>query len=278
VHDIDPQRAVSLKAIGIDYDFVPTFQAKLLAGRNFSPAFPADQGNEYKRAILINEAASKLLGFKSPDQAIGRHVSTYWNANYEIIGVINSFHQLSLKENLEPLYFILQPRSLAYFAVNFTKSDITKTVEQVNASWSRYFPDYPFDHFFLDEYFDRQYRGDKMFSRTVGIFAALAVFIGCMGLFGLTSYAIVQRTKEIGIRKVLGASTSSVIGLFTGDLLKVMLVANAIAIPFVYAGINQWLDNYAYKIELAWWLFAPPLICIAAIALLTVSLQTSTLH
>lgn len=274
VEDIDPHKAVSLKAIGIDYDFIPTFQATLLAGRNFSSEFPSDQGNENKRAVLINETASKLLGFKTPDEAISRHISTYWGADYEIVGVVNTFHQLSLKENLTPLYFILQPRALSYFAVNFKIGDIAKTIDQAKVSWNRYFPDYPFNYFFLDEYFARQYQNEQKFGKVVGMFAALAIFIGCMGLFGLTSYAIVHRTKEIGVRKVLGASISDVIALFSADFVKLILIAYAIAIPLVYVGITYWLESYANKTTLAWWLFATPLVCILGIALFTVSLQT----
>jgi putative ABC transport system permease protein len=272
--DIDPEKAVSMKAIGIDYDFIPTFRVALIAGRNFSPEFPSDQGNERKRAILVNDAAAKLLGFKTPEEAIARHITTYWGADYEIIGVVNSFHQRSLKENLTPLYFILQPRALSYFAVNFKTEDIAGTIEKVKTSWSRHFPDYPFNYFFLDEYFGRQYQNERKFSEVASLFTGLAVFIGCMGLFGLTAYAIVQRTKEIGIRKVLGASVSNVIVLFTADFIKLILIANAIAIPLVYFGITWWLDNYAYKIPLAWWLFAAPVVVILGIALVTVSLQT----
>lgn len=152
------KKGTSLKAIGIDYDFLPAFQVKLLAGRNFSLDFFSDQGNEYRRAVLINEAASKLLGFKAPHEAVSRHIATYWGADYEIIGVVKSFHQLSLKENLTPLYFILQPRALSYFAVNFQAGDLANNLSKVEASWHRHFPDHPFNYFFLDQYYDRQYQ------------------------------------------------------------------------------------------------------------------------
>ena len=271
---IDGEKAYRLLAIGIDYDFINTLQAKLLAGRNFSPDFPSDQGNEGKRAILINEAASKLLGFKNPQEAVHSHVSTYWGADYEIIGVLNSFHQLSLRENLEPLYFILQPRALSYYAINFKGENTQETLDQIRASWSNHFPETPFNYFFLDEYFDKQHQYEQKFSSLMSLFSGLAILIACLGLFGLTSYAIVRRTKEIGIRKVLGATVSSIIGLFTSDFIKLILIANAIAVPVVYVGANRWLENYANKIAMGWWLFALPFISILAIALITVSLQT----
>ena len=271
---IDPEKAYRLLAIGIDYDFINTLQVKLLAGRNFSPEFPSDHGNEGKRAVLINEAASKLLGFKNPEEAVHSHISTYWGADYEIIGVLNSFHQLSLKENLEPLYFILQPRALSYYAINFKGENVQEAIEQIRSSWDHHFPDYPFNYFFLDQYFDKQYQYEQKFSSVMGLFSGLAVFIACLGLFGLTSYAIVQRTKEIGIRKVLGATVTNVIGLFTRDFVKLILAANVIAVPLVYFGVSRWLESYAFRIALGWWLFAVPFVLILLIALVTVSLQT----
>jgi putative ABC transport system permease protein len=274
VEDIDPNKAHSLRAIGIDYDFIPTLQVKLLAGRNFSPDFSSDHGNENKRAVIVNESACKLLGFTSPQAAVSRHMTSYWGADYEIIGVVNSFHQVSLKERLTPLYFVLQPRALSYFAVKCKTGDLSRTISQVKASWNRYFPDYPFNYFFLDEYFDRQYQNEQKFRTVLGVFTGLAVFIGCMGLFGLTSHAIVQRTKEIGVRKILGASAFNVVALFSIDLVKIMLIATVVSIPLVYWGVTEWLDNYAYRISLAWWLFATPCVLIAGIALFTVLMQT----
>jgi putative ABC transport system permease protein len=140
--------------------------------------------------------------------------------------------------------------------------------------WETHFPDYPFNYFFLDQYFNHQYESERMFTRVTGIFTGLAIFIGCMGLFGLTAYSIVQRTKEVGIRKVLGASVSHVVALFSADFVKLILMATFIAIPVVYTGIAFWLDEYAYKISLAWWLFALPVIGVLVIALLTICVQT----
>ena len=271
---IDPNKAYRLLATGVDYDFLSTFKVKLLAGRNFSEDFPSDRGNEGRRAVLINETASKLLGFKSPMDAVSSHISTYWGAEYEIIGVVNSFHQLSLKENLQPIYFILQPRALAYYAVNFKNVEIQDVISQLQSVWKQHFPDYPFNYFFLDEFYDRQYQYDQKFSNIMSLFSGLAVFMACLGLFGLTSYAIVRRTKEIGIRKVLGAKLSNVIGLFTRDFARLIIIANVMAIPIVYYGISRWLENYAYKIPLDWGLFVVPAILVLTVALMTVSLQT----
>jgi putative ABC transport system permease protein len=271
---IDADKAYRLLAMGIDYDFLSTFKVKLLAGRNFSEDFPTDRGNEGKRAVLINETASKLLGFKSPMDAVHSHISTYWGADYEIIGVVNSFHQLSLKQSLQPIYFILQPRALPFYAVNFKNEDIQHVIRQLQSSWLQHFPDYPFNYFFLDQFYDRQYQYDRQFSKIMGLFSGLAIFMACLGLFGLTSYAIVRRTKEIGIRKVLGATLLNVIALFTHNFASLIVVANALAIPLVYYGCTRWLENYAYKIPLNWGLFFIPAIVILSTALITVTLQT----
>jgi putative ABC transport system permease protein len=271
---IDPEKAVRLKAIGVDYDFVATFRVKLLAGRNFSTDFPSDQGNERKRAVLINEAASKLLGFRTVEEAVHSHISTYWGADYEIIGVVNSFHQLSVKQNFEPLYFILQPRALSYYAIHFTSDNIQGTLKKLRSSWDHYFPDQAFNHFFLDTYFDRQYQYEQKFSSVMNLFSGLAIIIACLGLFGLTSYAIVQRTREIGIRKVLGATALNVIALFANDFLRLIFLASALAIPLVYVGASQWLENYAFRIALTWWIFGIPFGITVMIAILTVSLQS----
>lgn len=269
-----PGKAVSLKAIGIDYDFLKTFNAKLLAGRNFSTDFPTDQGNEGKRAVLLNETAAKSLGFKNAEEAIHQHISTYWRADYEVIGVVSSFHQLSVKENLTPIYFILQPRALSYHAISFKEENVNDLLGQVRSSWNKYFPDHPFSYFFLDEYFEQQYQYDQKLGTLMTLFTGLAIFIACMGLFGLTSHAIVQRTKEIGIRKVLGATVSNIIGLFTADFMKLIFVANVIAFPLVYWIASQWLETYASRIPLGWWLFILPFAIILTIAVVTVSLQS----
>lgn len=270
---MDPDRAVSLKAVGIDYDFIPTFHVSLLGGRNFSRDFPSDQGNEWKRAVLINEAACSLLGFRTPADAISRHISTFWGADYEIVGVVNSFHQLSLKQNLTPLYFVLQPRALSYFAVDLNQGDVTGKIEMVKKTWNRYFQDFPFNYFFLDDYFNRQYRNEQRFDKIAGVFTLLTVFIGCMGLFGLTAYALAQRTKEIGIRKVFGATVLNVMALFTSDFIRLTLISSTIAIPLSYFALNRWLDTYAYKTNLAWWLFVFPVLVVLAIAAVTIGFQ-----
>jgi putative ABC transport system permease protein len=267
-------KAYRIVAIGVDHDFLSTLQVKLLAGRNFSRDIPSDRGNEARRAVLLNEAASKLLGFPAPGDAVGKHISTYWGANYEVIGVVNSFHQLSLKQNLQPLYFILQPRALEYFAVRYQTETSNAATKQLQSIWQRHFPDYPFSSFYLDEYFNQQYTYDKKFGGVMAVLSALAILISCLGLFGMTSLAMTQRTKEIGIRKVLGATASSVIGLFTSDFFRLIILADIIFIPIAYVAVDRWLGNYAFRITPDWWYFALPALLTLGIALVTITLQT----
>jgi putative ABC transport system permease protein len=270
---IDPLKAYSLKAIGVGYNFISTLQAKLLAGRNFSREFPSDQGNEKSRAVLINDATRKLLGFRTPDDALSKHITSYWGSDYKIIGVVNSFHHLSAKENVAPLYFILQPRALSYFAVRLKATDISTAIDRVEEAWHRHFPDLPFNYFFLDEFFNKQYQNERRFSDSIGILTALSLFIGCLGLFGLTAFTAMQRTKEIAIRKVLGATITDVMALFSSEFIRLYAIASSIATPLAYFAATRWLNNYAYKISLLWWMFALPVATIALLALSTVCMQ-----
>ncbi|MBL0744924.1 ABC transporter permease [Chryseolinea lacunae] len=270
---VDPEKAIRLKAVGVDYDFLKTLGVRLIAGRNFSPDFSTDRGNEGKRAVLLNEEAVARLGFKDPASAVHQHLQTYWGADYEIVGVVNSYHQLSLKENFEPLYFILQPRALSYYALQLEATDLSEAVGNVETIWKRHFPDRPFNHFFLDHYFNAQYQSDKRFATIAAVLSALAVFIACLGLYGMTSCAVAQRTKEIGIRKVLGASMASLVQLFSRDLVWRILLANLLTAPFLYVGIRHWMESYAFRIPLTVWFFAVPLAGMLALALLTVSVK-----
>jgi putative ABC transport system permease protein len=270
---IDPKKAYRLKAVGVDYDLVETLGLRLLAGRNFSVDIPADRGNEGRRAVLLNEAAAQRLGFKDAAAAVNAHIQTYWGADYEVVGVVNSYHQLSLKENLEPLYFILQPRALSYYALQLQSGDLTAAVANVEQAWHRHFPEYPFQCFFLDGFYDKQYQYDRRFSEVLFFFSGLAIFIAAMGLFGLTAFAVAQRTKEIGIRKVLGASALNLIQLFTRNFVALIVIAYATAVPLLYWGTQRWLENYAFRMAVKPWFFIAPLMAMLLLALLVMGFQ-----
>jgi putative ABC transport system permease protein len=267
--DSDPNTVHALYMAGIDYEFFPTFSIKLLAGRNFSEEHRTDQLN----TVIINEEASKVLGFESPEKAVGKNL-VFFEGKKEIIGVVNNYHQESLKRVIKPTYYSLLPRALDYFAVSIPSGDLPNSISVIKEQWTKVFNDNPFEYFFLDDFFNEQYREDQKFRSVFTIFTALSIFIACMGLFGISSHMIMQRTKEIGIRKILGATLINILRLLSGQYLKLVLVAFLLAIPISYLTMTKWLDNFAFKINLEWWMFIIPLTAILLITLTTISFQS----
>ena len=254
--------------VGIDYDFVDVFDLKLVQGRNFSKKFPAD-----KDALILNETAVKWMGFADSPSAVGRQVD-YWGKIYTIIGVLKDYHQQSLKEAFEPHIFRLMPHGRGgrgLFALKINSRHINETIRRVQQHYDKFFPGNPFDYFFLDDYFNKQYKGDELFGEVFALFSFLAIFITSLGIFGLSSFTAVQRTREIGIRKTLGAPVSRILLLLTKDFLGLIVVAFIIAVPLSFFGINQWLKSFAYRMSVSSWLFLVPLVIVAGITILTVS-------
>jgi putative ABC transport system permease protein len=249
-----------------DEDFIPFFKIALAAGRNFVKG--PSVGNE----LIINEQAMYALGFKNPEEAVGAKILAY-NQEKTIIGVIRNFYQRSPKEKHLPMVFRYSDYA-SYFSLQIEAKDIPETMKIVRSTWEQIFPDSPFDYFFLDEKYDRQYRSDQQFAKVIGIFSMLAILIAGMGLFGLSSFTIIQRMKEIGIRKVLGASVSQIVQLLSQDFVKLVLLAGVAAIPFAYFAMEEWLSGYATRIPLDGWIFILPPTLVLLIALLTVSYQT----
>jgi putative ABC transport system permease protein len=263
--------------IEIDYKFVPTYGINLLAGRNFKEGEYLDYGNQTGR-VLINEVLMNALGYKTPEDAINKRIVFdlgEFKLHCEIIGVMKNFHQRSFKEPIEPI-LCYQPQYGAwkYFSVNMRASDITNNLAALEKLYITTFPGNPFDYAFLDDRFNAQYKEDLRLGKIFGLFCILAVIVACLGLLGLTSYVIRLRTKEIGIRKVLGASVGSIMILFSKDFVRLVVVASLIAIPVVYFAADKWLANYAFHINLNWIIFIIPVLLLLGIALLTISLQT----
>jgi putative ABC transport system permease protein len=254
----------------VDEDFVPTLGMTVVAGRNFDGI--SDAGN-----ILINEEAANRLGFSKPEDAIG--VETTFVAEWatdkpaRIIGVIRNFYQRSPKEVHLPMLFPYFERG-GYFVISTKTTDVSQTIAEVKKSWEKMFPGNIFNYTFLDEKYDQQYRADVQFGDVMGTFSALAVVIACLGLFGLSSYTIVQRRKEIGIRKVLGASIAQIVRLLSGSYMKIVLLSSVVAIPIAWLAVENWLSGYTTRIGLTVWIFVIPVIIIMATALLTVGFQT----
>jgi putative ABC transport system permease protein len=228
------------------------------------------------------------LGYQDPGDAANEDIT--WGRSImgegrqsRIIGVIRNYHQRSLKNAHEPLAFIPNATNewqwnKRYYFIRFedhsTKAGFQSVINHVENSWKSAVKDEPFNYFFLDQYFDRQYKSDATFSFLFTVFAVMAIAIACLGLFGLVAYTTLQRTKEIGIRKVLGASIRNILALLSRDFIRLMLVATVLAVPFVLWGLDQWLNQYAFRIELTLWLFMLPVSSVFVIALLTVVLKS----
>jgi putative ABC transport system permease protein len=258
--------SATLYLLGIDYDFIPQFQLKLLAGRNFSQAFLTD-----KKAVIINDRALAQLGFKTPEEAIGKKISS--GDTLTIIGVVQSFHHLGLQKPIDPQLIRLRPDARNAYSIKLQTSDLKGTLAAVKNIWSKYFPNDPFNYFFLDDHFNQQYQSDQQFGTMFTLFAFLAILIACFGLLGLSAYNILQRTKEVGIRKVLGASTQSVVYILSKDFMVLVIISFIISAPISWLVMHNWLQGFAYRINISWWVFGVAGIIAAAIALCTISYQ-----
>jgi len=251
-----------------DEDFISSYGIKIIAGRAFSKDFPSD-----KRAVILNESALIPLAFDSPSDAINKKLILS-NDTFNIIGIMANYHQQGLQKPIAPISLLLTPGIRDYYSIKINSQDITKTIELVYDIWNRHFPAEPFNYFFLDESFNEQYKTDVLFGKVFGLFAFLAIFIACSGLLGLSSYNVIQRAKEIGIRKVLGASTNTIVLLLSKDFVKLILVSLLISLPLGWYIMNAWLQDYAYRISISWWMFFVAGSSAIIIALLTISLQS----
>lgn len=257
---------INLRGLYVDYDFIPTYQIKMAAGRNFSRNYSTDTA-----MVVLNETAVRRLGW-TPEQAIGK-LFYYGESKGQIIGVTNDFHFESLHQQLSAVAMILQPNTLNWLSVPI-QGDVPTAVGQVETVWKRFFPNRPFEYQFLDERFNKLYAREQTQQTLFSIFAGIAILISCLGLFGLSMFIAEQRTKEIGIRKVLGASVPSLVRLFSTDFLKLVLVALVIATPLAWYAMHNWLNDFAYRTTIHWWIFLLAGGLTVLIALLTVSVQS----
>lgn len=252
----------------VDHDFMQAYGMQLIAGRAFDKSRPADS-----TGVVLNESAVKQFGFSSPEDAVGKKVwlETVDQHPDEVIGVIKDYHQQSLQQKYTPVILFMDPAlrwiPADYFSVKVSQNNMTQMVNNIRSTWNDNFPESSFDFFFLDDFYNRQYNQETQFGHVFTLFSSLAIFIACIGLFGLTAYSAARRTKEIGVRKVLGASVQSIISLLTWDVVKLILVSSLFALPVAYIFINQWLNHYAFKVALTWWQFALPVFALVVIAI-----------
>ncbi len=266
---LDPEypNPVTLHYLGADQDFIPSYEMKLVAGRNFSRGFPSDT-----TAVILNETAVRVLEFENSEKAIGQKLVRGDTMN--IIGVVQDYHAESLNKNIDPLLILLMPAIRNAYSVKIESANMPLVINSIGTTWNKYFPNDPFNYYFLDESFNAQYKSDIQFGKLFGFFASMAISIACIGLLGLSAYSVLQRRKEIGIRKVLGADIASLFGILSKKFLQLVFIAIVIATPLAWFIMNRWLQNYAYRIHISWWMFVMTGALAIIIALMTVSYQT----
>jgi putative ABC transport system permease protein len=260
-------KIISGYTVGIDHDYISSFNLKLAAGRSFDRQYT----NE-KKSVIINRAMAEALDFADPNAAIGEKVIQ--RDTLEIVGVLENYHQMSLKEAVSPLVFRFRPQATSFYAFKTEGNTYQQILGAMEEPWKSFFPGNPMDHFFLDQFFDRQYESDKQFGRIFSLFTILAIFIACMGLFGLASFMTMQRTKEIGIRKVLGSSPSRIVLLLSKGFIQLVLIANLIAWPLAWISMNKWLQSFPYRIDINLMLFVLAGAGVVIIAFISVGVQT----
>jgi putative ABC transport system permease protein len=256
------------RVIGVDYDFVKTYDMKIIAGRPFSKEFGTDD-----HAVIYNRRAVEHIGFAKPEDAIGKRID-FWGEQYAIVGVADNFHNQSLKEAYEPLIIRLIPDLSGYISMKIKAKDASTVINLAKKQWSVFFPGNSFEYFFLDEHFAKQYQADQRFGKVFGLFTLLAILVACLGLFGLASYTTLQRRKEIGIRKVLGASVSGILSILYKEFVVLLVISFLIAAPLAMISASKWLEGYAFRMDMQWYFLVIPFLVICAIALLTVSFQS----
>nr|WP_294948301.1 ABC transporter permease [uncultured Mucilaginibacter sp.] len=258
-----------LKNITIDYGFIPTFGMQIVAGRNFSEAFKTDSVN-----CIINEQAVKELGWKTPENAIGKNL-TYGGVDGKVVGVVKNFHFESLHQKIIPMIFKLPGGDgLNRMSIKISGTNPQASIAAVETTWHKYLPETPFDYTFLDERFGKLYESEQQQSSLFTIFSFIAIFIACLGLFGLSAFTITQRVKEIGVRKVLGASVPQIVGELSRDFLKLVVLAAIIALPVAWYAMNKWLLDFEFRISISWWVLAMAGVVALLVAFATISFQS----
>lgn len=266
----DESKANQIYIMGVDYNYFGTFGNELLAGRFFAPEFTADSSS-----IVINEKSVDIFELGSAESAINQEVRI-GSDTFRVVGVVGNYHQEGLKQDFRPTAFRLQQNARSYFCVKLGANDVDQTVAYLKEKYAEVFPNNPFDYFFVDNFFNRQYKNERQFGSVFGFFALLAILIACLGLFGLASFTVAQRTKEIGIRKVMGSSVPNIFMLLSKDFLKLVLLANLFAVPVVLLVMRQWLNTFTFHISIGAMVFVVSALVTVLIALITVSYQSIT--
>jgi putative ABC transport system permease protein len=259
-----------IKYVATDFDFVPTYGIHMVAGRNFSRTYGMDTNS-----FLLNAAAVQALSIKDPADAIGKNF-IYGDVKGKVVGIFGDFNFESMHQKIMPLVFIIPSEKYAaqnygILSIKIKGNNTRAALSHLEKTWKKYLPETPYEYSFLDEKFDQLYKSEQRQGTLFTAFSGIAIFIACLGLFGLSAFAITQRIKEIGIRKVLGASAAGIVGLLSRDFLKLVAIAAIIAFPVAWYAMSRWLQDFAYRIEMPWWLFLLAGILASVVALATIS-------
>jgi putative ABC transport system permease protein len=256
----------------VDYNFLPTFKIPIVAGRNFSPDFPSDS----TQSAIVNESFVKEAGWKTTNDAIGKSIRFLEGTKkLTIIGVIQDYHFASLKEKLMSQLFTMDTgMRYGQIWVRIKADNLPQTLALLERTYKKLTPFYPYDYKFMDTINTQHYKEETKWKQMITIATSLFIFISCVGLFGLVLLSIEQRTKEIGIRKVLGAAVSKIVLLISRDFIRLIAIAFLIAVPLGYYAINKWLQNFPYRISISWWMFAVAGILVLIVSIITMGFQS----
>lgn len=254
--------------VWVDPDFIKTYGMELVSGRVFNPEIKSDM-----ESVVVNEAAVETFGLGNIDTALNERLILGGGDTVAIVGVLKNYNWSSLKQEHTPMMFKADTISDHRYSILLQPGNMNETISKIETIYRDFFPGNPFDYYFLEDFFNNQYKADQQFARIFGAFAILAIFIACMGLWGLASFTTNQKLREIGIRKVLGASAQSITTLLSWQFLKLVLISGVVALPLAYYGISSWLGNFANRIGMSWDLFIVPIVILSLIALCTVSIQ-----
>jgi hypothetical protein len=257
----------NLQVKAADTDYLETFDLQLVAGRNFYEKDTVDE-------IIVNEDFVRKVGASSPDEVLGRLIDI--NTGFvkgDIVGVVADFHDQDFREGISPIFIAPEKRLFNEIAIKLNMKSASDVMPQIQREWSAVFPDYVFEYDFLEDLVAQLYEAEQRFLTLIWIFSGLAIFIGCLGIYGLILFFVYQRTKEIGIRKVLGGEARHILSLVMQDFFKLIAIAGLIATPIAWYFSREWLQNYEYKTPISWWIFVVAALIVMAVTLLTISYQ-----
>ena len=255
------------EALKLNPDYAPAYKLQLVAGKNLKPS-------GYTQEFLVNESFVKSLGFKKPEDILNKEISIMDGLiKCPVVGVLKDFNDRSLRQDLSPLLITTNSTMYRQASIKLSTANMASSMQSIKKIWEQTFPNNVYEYRFLDDKIESFYKQENQLAQLYKIFAAIAIFLSCLGLYGLVSFMAVQRIKEVGIRKVLGASTGNIVYLFTKEFIILIAIAFAIAIPIAWYFMHQWLQDYAYRINISWWLFAAGGLVAIIIALATISFQ-----